>query len=303
MTQRFLNYGVTSDVPLPLPQADPGWVAGQWIHIRTASLEPVKQADRFEWAGDFHPHMYCEMASDSFDLVFMDYCRARISPGDSEVTVDIHSDDESAIGHLLLDQILPRMLGQQGKLLLHGGAVSSEQGALVFLGDSGSGKSTLCASFYEDDWRLISDDCVQVNPDRSVMGTYPGLRLYDDSISRSLSESGALVPMAAYSEKRRLMANFGPQESAALRALILLESEDEQIPDRPFSIEPLCGSAAALCILNESFSLWPRDTSLASHKLKVVSELLRQGVPVFRCAFTRNFSELPALKNSLLAAL
>lgn len=301
MAYRFLDFGVVSELPLPLTDED--WQPEKWISIRLSPLASREQIERHDWEGSFRPAIYCEKygeaSSVGFDLVFVDYLRARISQQNLEILVDVHSDDERAVGHLIVDQVLPRMLGQKGGLVLHGGAVSDEQGALVFLGETGSGKSTLCASFYQEGWCLLSDDCVSLNPvEKSVIGGYPGLRLYEDSVRSTLGEMGHTELMAGYSEKQRLPARCQSHEPQSLRALILLEPEANN-----FYLEPLCGSAAALAILSESFSLWPGDTRLASTKLQAVSEMLQQGLPVFRCGLPHDYDQLPALKSRIVAGL
>lgn len=305
MAHRFLDFGVASEVSLPLLDED--WTPDKWIQICVSSLSPKERVDRHDWDGDIHPVMYCEKygersretSTEGFDLVFVDYLRARVSGRSLEVLVDVYSDDESAVGHLLVDQVLPRMLGQRGYLVLHGGAVSNEQGALVFLGESGSGKSTLCASFYEDGWNILSDDCVLVDPPgKTVIGGYPGFRLYEDSVLSTLGGEGSSELMAGYSKKQRLVTGTNLCEPCPLRALILLDAEDTE-----FSLEPLCGSVSALSVLNESFSLWPGDTSLASKKLLAVSELLQRGLPAFRFGLPHDFDRLPETKSRILAGL
>ena len=52
--------------------------------------------------------------------------------------------------HLLIDQVVPRFIGQMGNLVVHASAVVLENGACIaFLGKSGWGKSTLRPAFIE----------------------------------------------------------------------------------------------------------------------------------------------------------
>ena len=52
------------------------------------------------------------------------------------------------IRHLLLDQVIPRVLGQQGRLVIHASAVTlPNRKTIAFLGNSGQGKSTIASYF------------------------------------------------------------------------------------------------------------------------------------------------------------
>ena len=90
--------------------------------------------------------------------------------------------DETAT-HMLLDQVIPRVLGLQGRVLIHGSAVASPEGrACAFVGMSGRGKSTLAASFYRDGWRMLADDCIQLDiEDGSVLGLAAYPKKIDDA--------------------------------------------------------------------------------------------------------------------------
>ncbi len=79
------------------------------------------------------------------------------------------------IRHLLLDQVLPRLLSHQGHLVLHAGGVTSDHGAIVFLGESGLGKSTLCSSFNQAGFALLSDDFLLLSAQERGNHRYPQL--------------------------------------------------------------------------------------------------------------------------------
>lgn len=92
---------------------------------------------------------------------------------------------EETIRHLILDQVVPRVLGQQGRLVLHASAVSLPgRKSVAFLGNSGWGKSTMASSYHENGAYLITDDCLLIDTRESVVQVIPnyyGLRLYADS--------------------------------------------------------------------------------------------------------------------------
>ncbi len=64
--------------------------------------------------------------------------------------------------HLLLDQVLPRLLGHLGRLVLHASAVEVDGRAIAFAGQTGRGKSTLAASLHQAGCPLLCDDALIV---------------------------------------------------------------------------------------------------------------------------------------------
>jgi hypothetical protein len=114
--------------------------------------------------------------------------------------------------HLLLDQVLPLIVGDRDHLALHGSVVSipasGGNGALAFLGPARHGKSTLAASLVKQGCAVVSDDCclLERRDDRFVVvPSYPGVRLSPDSIVRLYGEhAGQFDPVSHYSTKRRI---------------------------------------------------------------------------------------------------
>src|SRR5262249_34143533 len=65
--------------------------------------------------------------------------------------------------HLLLDQVVPMLLGNVDHLVIHASAVAGAAGAVAFIGPSGSGKSTLAAALARDGRHIVTDDCLVVD--------------------------------------------------------------------------------------------------------------------------------------------
>ena len=89
------------------------------------------------------------------------------------------------VRHLLLDQVVPMLLGDAEHLVVHASAVVAPGGAVAFLGPSGSGKSTLAAALARGGCALVTDDCLVVDLERRpahVIPTYAGLRLWPDAL-------------------------------------------------------------------------------------------------------------------------
>lgn len=306
MTKMFFNYGVVSELALPLPECSR--TLNAVVRVACSSLSPLEQVyrmDRHVWDEDVTPPMCCERHETKsgvvYDLVFEGYLRARMEEGSLEVRVAIESHDETTIAHLVLDQVLPRLLGQHGDLVLHGGAVTqNDSGALVFLGKTGTGKSTLCASYLDEGEQILSDDCVRVDPvSLMTQGSYPGLRLYPDSIKNTLGASSQTVPMASYTDKQRVDTGFEnpglvKEGAVPLRGIVLLEARGSDV-----TTEMLSGSEAVMALMEESFCLWPGDAGAAARRLSAISSVVASGIPVMRFSFPHDFHILPELKRGI----
>ena len=90
----------------------------------------------------------------------------------------------ATVRHLLLDQLLPRVLAHRGETVLHASAVRIGTRAVGFMGKSGSGKSTLAAALAAENCALLSDDGLILELATSAvlaLPTYTSLRLWSDS--------------------------------------------------------------------------------------------------------------------------
>lgn len=115
------------------------------------------------------------------------------------------------VRHLLLDQVLPLVVGAPDRMALHGSVVGTEQGAIALLGQSGLGKSTLAARFGQRGYPVLSDDCcliVRVPGGFNVVPSYPGVRLKPDAIDEAFGGPRQGESVAHYSTKRRIGGRF-----------------------------------------------------------------------------------------------
>ncbi len=105
----------------------------------------------------------------------------------------------------LMGSVLGALLYQRGLFPLHGCAVETRWGAMIFVGPQGVGKSTLAAQFFRRGYRLLSDDVCAVDFSHGALSVLPALahlRLCADAYLRLDSPSGAafhvdkfIVPM------------------------------------------------------------------------------------------------------------
>jgi hypothetical protein len=204
--------------------------------------------------------------------------------------------------HLLIDQVLPRVLTHRGCLVLHAGCVASPHGAVAFLGDSGSGKSTLCAEFARAGHPLLGDDGIVVRPTNAAgfeaMATYPGLRLLPDPLARLFDEATWASPVAHYTAKRRLDRRSPDVTLAAgalpLQALYLLDK------GAAVTIDPLSDRDAFIVLLRASFQLHLDDRERSRGLFERIGGL-QDAVPVRRLSYPRDFASLGTVREAVLA--
>lgn len=208
---------------------------------------------------------------------------------------------EATLEHLLIDQVLPRMLAFRGRIVLHAGCVASEGGAIAFLGESGSGKSTLCAAFARAGCVLLGDDALVVAPSEGggfeVFPTYPGLRLLAESRAH-LACAATTSPVAHTTEKRRVawpVPDAGPRPLVALYLLdVAREGEDSP------RVEAVRGREAVLALVRASFQLHLDEPDRTGALLTRLAALAR-GVPVRRLVHPRRFEVLPRVIDAVLS--
>ncbi len=206
--------------------------------------------------------------------------------------------------HLLLDQVLPRVLAHQGRLVLHAGAVQVGCQAIAFIGDTGRGKSTLTASFHAAGFPLLSDDgLVLTRGDRFTLAlpTYPSLRLWPAAIASLYARPPACAPMAHYSAKQRVVMTdvaAAASNPLPLAALYVLASEAKMDGAR-ISLTSLSPREACMAIIRNSFQLDVTDARRAAAMLATASRIAQQ-LPVFTLTFPRDFARLPDVRDAIL---
>lgn len=114
-----------------------------------------------------------------------------VTNGNSIVIENLGTDDEEQIRLYLMGTCMGAVLQQRGIIPLHGSCVCKDGKAFVITGDSGAGKSTTAAEFLKRGWKLMSDDVTPIVEDNGTYyarSTYPGQKLWQDTIDRSDNE-------------------------------------------------------------------------------------------------------------------
>jgi hypothetical protein len=208
------------------------------------------------------------------------------------------------IRHLLIDQVVPRVLALDGSLVLHASAVATDEGALAFVGPSGYGKSSLAAGFVTGGARPLADDFLVLSEgdDRfAVLPAYPGLRLWPDSAAFF---GGAVEgPVSENNDKVRVDLGRRLDRTAAvpLRALVVL-SETWLEYGTECVVVRMTPREAYMAVYPQAFRMERSGRDRQVAELDRFSRLV-SSTTVLRLDYHRAYDQIPAVRAALLAAL
>lgn len=215
MQYQLADLRFDSDRPLPEIHMAVDGVAPE-VHVRWHESAPLRQAEHFSvWHTPFGG-VWLSFAAvrEGFLLTFEQWGQFLVS-GDA-AHVDVFSAPGTpalSMRHLLLNQVMPLVLSRRGRLVVHASAVSWRDQVLAFVGRSGAGKSTMAAACATLGAHVVTDDCLVLrrSGDRWLAWPYDaGLRLWPDSLRQLGWPAVAGVPVAHFTEKKRLSLDLTP---------------------------------------------------------------------------------------------
>ena len=234
---------------------------------------------------------------------FADFC---ISANAREISCHpLPGIPSETLRHLLLDQVLPRCLAHQGKIMVYASAVQFEQGLLLFIGDSGAGKSTLAGNFHRAGQPAVSDDCLWVKEDKDrivAVPSYGGLRLWEDSLQALFSAEQDTHSMAHYSSKRRvpLSENDLPGFNNGIPVLaVIMISPPGQTSSSEIILERLAQREAFIALLKQTFQLNLSDLERVARHVEALGRIVPR-VPAYRLSMPRDYALLPLVRQKIL---
>lgn len=227
------------------------------------------------------------------------YPEAATDASDGTETVD-------ALGHVLLQPVLPHLLQLRGRPLLHGGALVIGNAAIGFLGASGQGKSTLIAALLQRGAALLADDVLPLDEregDVMVASGPPHLKLWPDSTHAVLRCDDELPRVMSDSDKRLLpIAGRYSHATGAypLRRLYVLARYDPEAAGRT-SVEmlPLRGGEKLAALMAH---LPTRDYLLPAEEAAFLPRFARLAarLPVYVLRYPSGYAHQPATCAHLL---
>lgn len=300
----YCGLRIWSEIDLPELPRSPG--GGRGIAVK--QVGPPKSKD-FPWSHHWlSPRgevfiSYSNQTSCHW-LRFPGLADFRISADASEITCFASKEiPGDTIRHLLLDQVLPRCLAYQGRIVLHGSAVYVHEGLVILLGESGAGKSTLAGAFHRVGLNAASDDCLLIKDGRdfvTAVPSYGGLRLWEDSLEVLFATRQNTHSMAHYSSKRRLPLDgirSSTHELPVLAAIVLSRARTAEVPGvRP---ERLPHREAFIAILKQSFQLDLGDRHRMTRYMQALSRIIPR-LNCFHLSMPHDYSLLPTVRKSIL---
>ena len=203
--------------------------------------------------------------------------------------------------HLYLNQVLPLMLGKQGKLVFHGSAVEIADAAVAFVGASGRGKSTLAASFASSGFRFLTDDGFAVEVcDRGyqVLPSHPSIRLWEDSEEALIPPGTQTAPALEYTSKTRFLAGvdiaFCAQPRPLRRVYFLGDGSASGI-----TFERMHAAQALVEWVKNSFLLDVEEKPLLASHFDEVAKLANQPIH-YRLDYPRRFEDLARVREAII---
>lgn len=241
----------------------------------------------------------------AFEVVFHDLARFEVDLGRRAVAVARLTDiSDATLRHLLVDQVLPRLIAHDGSLVLHAAGIDVGGEATLLLGLSGRGKSTLAASFHVSGHALLGDDAMIIAAGEGesrarCRSLYRSLRLFPDSVAGVFSGPRANSPVADYTAKQNIIDLEEPEASQPdlpVRSIYWLgDSSSDRI-----GMRRLAPAEACMTLVEHSFSLDPSDTDRSKVRLGHAAALAA-AVPVLEIAYRRDYAILADLREAILA--
>jgi hypothetical protein len=279
------------------------------FQIRPEQGQDPASCDWFhQWTGD-DDEVWLSFArhESGYLLRFPDLADFHLS-GDTAL-IDCYPEPETpldTIAHLLLDQVLPVVLSRSGRLVVHASAIATPVGAVAFAGSSGRGKSTLAASLALQGFPLMTDDCLLLEEAGSGLiatPSYPGARLWDDSIETLFERAPLVSDVAHYTDKKRLTLSNGQVhfcgDCLPLRRMYFLADPEQPAESQAIAIAPLAAREAFIELVAYGFKLDVDDHTVLKREFHMLDRLAT--LPLFyRLTFPHDFAMLPAVQAAII---
>jgi hypothetical protein len=205
--------------------------------------------------------------------------------------------------HLFLNQVLPLVMGQRGRLVVHASAVVTPRGAVAFLGGSGRGKSTLAASLWADGFPLVTDDCLCLEDRRGrlvAVPSHPAIRLWPSTLRRLAIDAVAPRRSAHYTDKVRIPADDRRRafvrRPVRVAGVYVLSSARGRAAVR---IEPLSARDALVELIAHLYRLDVGGRETLRRDFNRLADIARR-LPVCRLHVPRGLARLAEVKDAVI---
>jgi len=188
----------------------------------------------------------------------------------------------------LLGSTMGALLYQRGLYPLHGSAVETPWGAMIFVGVQGAGKSTLAAEFHRQGYRLLSDDVCAVERTPKGLRILPALaqiRLCADAYQRLGTPEGSRFDVDKYVVP---MGERYCPDPVPLRAIQVL-SDQQALADHDIPrFEPLRGLSKVQCLLENLYRPFYLKGQRTQSEVSRMAGIIAQHASVVRVSRRRD---------------
>ena len=264
----------------------------------------------FQWyLPDGRVSLSCGKILDRYYLHFPRLADFAIAPLENTITCSPACvTDNFTLRHLLLDQVIPRLLDHNGQLILHASAVRLKGQTLLFLGETGQGKSTLAMALQQHGCQLVTDDCVRFffsGNNVNCIANYVGARLWPDSFN-TLNPLCHNVEKNAGSGKTRLYFSFedddGPS-SFPVKAIFFLKTSPDDLSEECCTLVPVSGANKFIDMNKHCFPLDPTDPASTRSRFQNMTRLGNSDALFFaRLCYKRDYTVLSDICQRVLSA-
>jgi len=211
-----------------------------------------------------------------------------------------HATSKSGLGKHLIYNVIPRIFGELGDLVVHASCISLKHGeGILFMGPSGAGKSTLAASMSRRGADFLSDECVLLkNQGNQLVGWVASTcaRLWDDSLN-NLFGSGHNASLYSRTHDRkkwkyRFGGNEGIPDNLRIRAIFeIVRSEPLNEPDEVV-IAPKSGAKLLSSLIDGAFLIDPDKQQTRARRFLAASQVANSCPAFYEITYPRNFDKL-----------
>lgn len=236
----------------------------------------------------------CGRAEGAYFLKFPHIAVFQIYPHSLTVVGYPEAANLSIVRHMLLDQVIPRLLFHRGELVIHGSAVLADDATLIFLGATGQGKSTLALALCTLGFPLLSDDCLLLRVKDGkiiVWANYYGARLLQESVmylvpgeNRNSSTGKTRLDLEAAGYK-----HVGNSQGGGVLLFALGYSDYSEC----LAVSRLIGGGKVAELLKHCFYLDPTDPRCHKEQFVNALRLLKmESVGMFSLTYPRVYEKL-----------
>ncbi len=282
----------------PMPSATPRWRLSV-VPALFEMFEPVAVGDELIY-GECHARLFKHR--DGYRIVVDDTGSFELETGGYIIAAPKEGAFPDFVRAHLLGRVLATALFHDGMLPMHGSAVQTREGVVVFLAPKGYGKSSMALAMVKAGAALVSDDLLPVEATTPPLA-WPGirsLRVRDDSV-RAVGVDAAGEPTRE--GKVALHQNAGPMAPDTplpLAAIFLLAPTTEELGDdavRRTPLAPVLAAAALVAHVKIGRMLGPSAAGQMLQRAATISSL----VPVHQLVIARDLTRLPEAAAQVMA--